>query len=125
MSSGISDKSRGVTLLLAALLGPFGGHRFYTGKVKSGLLMACTLGGMGIWYLYDLIVVAAGGFKDSEGRLVLDWEFEQVPHQDIPEQIFQELDDMRREMAELQERVTFNERLLANVRRTDSHDSST
>lgn len=120
MSTGISDKSRGITLLLCTLLGVFGGHRFYTGKIKSGILMAATLGGMGIWYLYDLIVVAGGGFRDAEGRLVLDWDFEQVPHADIPDQIFQELDDVRRELAELQERVEFNERLLANTRRDES-----
>lgn len=119
MSTAISDKSRGITLLLCALLGPFGGHRFYTGKFKSGILMACTLGGLGVWYLYDLIVVAGGGFRDAQGRLVLDWDFDQVPHPDIPDQVFQELDEMRREIAELQERVEFSERMLANVRRED------
>ena len=52
-SSDSSDKSRGVALALAVFLGVFGAHRFYVGKVNSGILMACTLGGLGIWYLYD------------------------------------------------------------------------
>ena len=63
-----SPKSRGVALALAALLGPFGAHRFYVGKNGTGLRMLCTLGGAGLWYLYDLIVVAGGSFQDSEGR---------------------------------------------------------
>lgn len=117
MSSGVSDKSRGITLLLCVLLGVFGGHRFYAGKVKSGILMACTLGGLGIWYVYDLILIGGGGFTDSEGRRILDWDFEEHSHPQLPDQVFQELDDMRRDIAELQERVEFSERLLANVRR--------
>jgi TM2 domain-containing membrane protein YozV len=36
----------------------FGAHRFYVGKTGTGLAMLCTLGGAGLWYLYDLIVVA-------------------------------------------------------------------
>lgn len=122
MSSGISDKSRGIALLLSVLLGVFGVHRFYVGKVKTGLAMLFTLGGMGVWYLYDLILIAGGGFKDAEGRPVLDWEFEEQPHREltsgnVPDELYRELDEMRREIAELHERVDFNERLLANVRR--------
>ncbi|MEP7324623.1 MAG: TM2 domain-containing protein, partial [Gemmatimonadota bacterium] len=49
-----SDKSRGVALALAIVLGVFGAHRFYAGKVGTGLLQLGTLGGLGIWYLYDV-----------------------------------------------------------------------
>ena len=45
-----SDKSRGVATALAAMLGPFGAHRFYVGKSGSGALMAVTLGGLGVWW---------------------------------------------------------------------------
>ena len=31
-----SERSRGVTLVLAALLRPFGAHRFYVGKTGTG-----------------------------------------------------------------------------------------
>lgn len=115
----VSDKSRGIATLLCALIGVFGAHRFYTGKTGSGVLMACTLGGMGIWWLYDLIVVAAGGFRDAEGRPVIDWEFEAAARPALSDDVMRELDDLRREMAELQERMDFNERLLANVRRPE------
>jgi hypothetical protein len=119
VTSNISDKSRTVTLLLAALLGPFGAHRFYTGRTQSGILMAVTLGGAGIWYLYDVIVVAAGGFRDAEGRLVLDWEIEERQRPDLSADVLQELDHLRQEVAELTERVDFTERLLAGRRREE------
>ena len=62
-----SEKSRGVATALAAILGLFGAHRFYLGKSESGALMLLTLGGLGIWWLYDLILVASGSFRDDEG----------------------------------------------------------
>ena len=120
MSSEISDKSRLITLLLASILGPFGAHRFYTGRTKSGILMAATLGGVGIWYLYDVIVVAAGGFQDAEGRLVADWEIEPERHASLSEEVLQELDALRAEVAELHERVEFTERLLSNPERRET-----
>ena len=61
-----SEKSRGVATALAALLGIFGAHRFYLGKPESGALMLLTIGGLGIWWLYDLILVASGSFRDGE-----------------------------------------------------------
>ena len=69
-----SPKSRLVAQLLAVFLGVFGAHRFYVGKVQTGILQACTLGGLGLWYLYDNILIAAGSFRDSEGNLVANWE---------------------------------------------------
>jgi TM2 domain-containing membrane protein YozV len=119
MTSEYSDKSRLVTLILAGLLGPFGAHRFYTGRTKSGILMAATLGGLGIWYLYDVIVVAAGGFYDAEGRLVANWETEPEQRNSLPQEVLQELDALRAEVAELSERVDFTERLLANPERRE------
>ena len=117
MSSEYSDKSRLITLILASLLGPFGAHRFYTGRTKSGILMAVTLGGVGIWYLYDIIVVASGGFQDAQGRLVKDWDVEPEHRASLSEEVLQELDALRAEVAELHERVEFTERLLANPER--------
>jgi len=119
MASGPSDKSRGVAVALAAILGPFGAHRFYAGKIGTGVLMACTLGGMGLWYLYDLIVVASGGFRDAEGRLIVRWDPDTANYAatgELPQEILDELDALRREVDELHERVDFTERLLARPR---------
>src|SRR2546427_12720167 len=66
--ASVSERSRALTLGLALLGGVFGLHRFYTGRTQSGIWMCLTLGGMGIWYLYDVVVVAAGGFRDGDGR---------------------------------------------------------
>jgi hypothetical protein len=119
MTSEYSDKSRLVTLILAGLLGPFGAHRFYTGRTRSGILMAATIGGLGIWYMYDLIVVAAGGFYDAEGRRVASWEIEPEQGASLSQEVLHELDALRAEVAELTERVDFTERLLANPERNE------
>jgi hypothetical protein len=110
-----SDKSRGVATALAALLGPFGAHRFYVGKTGSGAIMAATLGGLGVWWLYDLIVVAAGDFRDVQGRRVSRWDPEVGEVHDT-EALAQEVDALRSEVAELAERLDFAERLLAQPR---------
>lgn len=70
---GLSDKSRLVALLLCFFLGVFGAHRFYVGKVGTGLLQLFTLGALGIWALVDFIVIIVGGFTDKEGRKVFKW----------------------------------------------------
>jgi hypothetical protein len=69
----ISPKSRVVALLLCFLLGVLGAHRFYVGKIGTGILMLITVGGFGIWALIDLILIIVGSFKDKEGRLVFRW----------------------------------------------------
>ena len=44
-------------LILCILLGGLGVHRFYVGKVVTGILMILTLGGLGIWTLIDLSLI--------------------------------------------------------------------
>lgn len=59
-----------VVLLLAFFLGFIGAHRFYVGKNGTGILMILTVGGIGLWVLYDLIVIITGNFKTKEGNKV-------------------------------------------------------
>ena len=67
---GNSEKSFISTLLLCLLVGFLGVHRFYVGKTGTGILMLLTLGGLGIWQLVDLIVIAVQKFKDSRELLI-------------------------------------------------------
>ncbi len=69
----VSDKSRLAALLLCFFVGVFGVHRFYVGKVGTGLLSLFTLGGLGIWTLADLILITVGSFRDKEGNRVFMW----------------------------------------------------
>tara|TARA_B100001778_G_scaffold317733_1_gene305677 strand:- start:432 stop:653 length:222 start_codon:yes stop_codon:yes gene_type:complete len=62
-----SEKGFVPTLLLCILLGGLGAHRFYAGKIGTGVLMLLTLGGFGIWSFIDLILIAIGSFKDKDG----------------------------------------------------------
>lgn len=67
-SENKSPKSAITALLLCIFLGPFGAHRFYVGKIGTGILMLLTAGGFGIWSLIDLVFIACCEFKDKEGR---------------------------------------------------------
>ena len=69
-----SRLSRMVALVLALLLGLVGAHRFYVGRTGSALAMLFTLGGLGIWWLIDIIIVMTGQLVDSEGKRVSEWE---------------------------------------------------
>jgi TM2 domain-containing membrane protein YozV len=73
----VSSKSRLVTTLLcilpAWLVGVAGIHRFYLGKIGTGILMLITLGGLGIWTLIDFIFAVSGNMKDKEGKLITKW----------------------------------------------------
>jgi TM2 domain len=69
-----SDRNRLTALLLCVFLGPFGAHRFYVGKVGTGLIWLFTLGFLGVGVVYDLIFIATGEFRDDRERRVVRWD---------------------------------------------------
>lgn len=74
-NNGISPKSRLITLLLCIFLGALGAHRFYTGKIITGIimipLMFVYIGE--IWLVIDLIFIIIGAFRDKNGLRVVNW----------------------------------------------------
>ena len=70
----VSKKQRMVALLLCFFFGWIGMHRFYVGKVGTGILHILTLGGfLGIWPLIDFIMIIVGKFTDKEGKVLQNW----------------------------------------------------
>lgn len=61
-------KSAKTALLLALFFGEFGLDRIYLGYWGLGILKFLTLGGIGIWWTFDVIKIASLQMKDKKGR---------------------------------------------------------
>ncbi len=66
----VSEKSLLIALILCAIFGALGVHRFYAGKAGTGILYLFTGGLFGIGYVIDIILIALGRFRDGEGRRI-------------------------------------------------------
>ena len=72
----MKSKDFSTTIILCYFLGVFGVHRFYTGKIVTGIVMVLVsvftgfLGGI-IWAIIDFISLAKGNFQDKEGNPVV------------------------------------------------------
>jgi TM2 domain-containing membrane protein YozV len=69
----VTDKRILPAFLLCFFLGVLGAHRFYVGKIGTGVIQLLTFGGIGIWALIDLILIACGAFKDKQGQPIKQW----------------------------------------------------
>ncbi len=69
----MSDKKILPVFLLCFFFGALGIHRFYVGKIGTGVLQLLTLGGFGIWVLIDFILIIVGAFTDKNGNKITEW----------------------------------------------------
>lgn len=66
----VSEKNFVATLLFNIFFGYLGVHRFYVGKIGTGILQLLTAGGFGIWWFIDFILIVSGAFRDKKGLLI-------------------------------------------------------
>ena len=69
----VSSRKLLVAFLLCLFLGYLGVHRFYAGKIGTGLIYFFTGGFFCIGWLIDLCFLLAGAFRDAEGLPIKDW----------------------------------------------------
>ena len=62
------QKSKLTAALLCFFLGGLGVHRFYVGKVGTGIAQLFTAGGLFIWAFIDFIMILTGSFTDVNGK---------------------------------------------------------
>jgi hypothetical protein len=74
--TGVSAFKRLVALLLSAggLFGIFGLHRFYVGKIGTGIIWFLTGGLLMIGQIIDVVMILTGQFKDRYGLPLLIWQ---------------------------------------------------
>jgi hypothetical protein len=84
-------------LAFSFFFGVFGIDRFITGRWVLGILKLFTFGGVGIWYLVDLILIGTENFRDSDGNHILRYRDEAIAikrsHRDSQPSIPQALKD--------------------------------
>jgi TM2 domain-containing membrane protein YozV len=68
MTENIKQKNRMIALVLSMFLGMIGADRFYLGKTKTALLKAVTLGGFGLWWFIDNIMLMVDAFLYTLGK---------------------------------------------------------
>lgn len=69
-TTSVSPKSKGTAAVLCFFFGSLGVHRFYTGKIGTGILWLFTLGFLGIGTIIDFIMILCGAFKDKNGDVL-------------------------------------------------------
>ncbi|MFD0763144.1 TM2 domain-containing protein [Lutibacter aestuarii] len=69
-----SEKSQGIALLLGIFLGGLAGHKWYLGNPwYINVLFIITLGGLGIWWIIDMIRIITGDYKPHNGSYKADF----------------------------------------------------
>lgn len=71
ITPGVSRKSKTTALLLCIFAGYVGAHKFYVGKIGTGIIYLFTAGLFGFGWIIDIILIAAGSFRDEFGLPLL------------------------------------------------------
>ena len=72
--SNISEKKILPTFLLFIVLSwPLAAHRFFLRRYASAILFIITIGGVGILWIRDFILIVNVSIKDDNGKLVKLW----------------------------------------------------
>ena len=70
----VSEKRILPTFLLFLVLSwALGAHRFFLKRYASAILFIITIGGLGIWWIIDFILIVTGSMKDDRGQVVKIW----------------------------------------------------
>ena len=70
MADEISEKKGIIVLILWIIFGFLGVHRFYAGRVGTGIIFFLTVGIFGLGFLYDLILILTQQLKDGDGKKI-------------------------------------------------------
>jgi hypothetical protein len=66
-----STRSWWVAFILSVALGPLGAHRFYTGKIGTGVVWLLTAGCFAIGWIVDAALLFLGKFADKQNRPIV------------------------------------------------------
>lgn len=67
----VSQKNWSATLIMAIFMGFLGIHRFYTGKIATGVLYLLTCGCFFVGWIVDIILIMENKFTDSTGNIIV------------------------------------------------------
>lgn len=70
-SEDTAQKRKSTALTLSILLGPIGADRFYLGHTVTAAAKLLTLGGLGIWWMTDIVLIATDKLQDRDGNDLL------------------------------------------------------
>lgn len=64
-----SRLSQKTAILLSLFLGAFGADRLYLGHIATGIFKLLTVGGLGIAYMIDLVLIVCGYLGPADGSM--------------------------------------------------------
>ena len=66
----VSKKNKKIMMILTIFLGFLGVHRFYAGKIGTGILWLCSGGVFFVGWIADIVAVCKNNFADSSDLLI-------------------------------------------------------